>query len=182
MPHPLLDMGEDKASEDLSTAPTPPRFWQPSEAQAEIGDLGRILNRLREKVERLSELHDQLQRLASLWGKEVDAADHPDHERKQAMSKEWETLHRGVEVEVGRLRDRGIEVKDLDSGLVDFYARRQGEVVCLCWRRGEDAIRYWHTLTGGFRGRQALTAEELKRGLDPIPGRPRSPPPPPGYH
>lgn len=175
-------MADDKAAEDLSTAPAPPRFWQPAEAQAELVDLGRILARLREKVERLSELHDQLQHLAAFWGKEADAVDHPDHERKAAMSKEWESLHRSVEVEVGRLRDRGIEVKDLDTGLVDFYARRQGEVVCLCWRRGEEGIRFWHTLAGGFRSRQPLTPDELRRGLDPVPGRSRAPPPPPGYH
>lgn len=51
----------------------------------------------------------------------------------------------------------GAVLKDLESGLVDFYGERAGEVVLLCWRLGEDMrIRYWHTLEGGFAGRQAV--------------------------
>jgi hypothetical protein len=52
----------------------------------------------------------------------------------------------------------GVQVKDLDSGLLDFPCRVDGEVVLLCWRRGESRIEYWHTLEAGFRGRQPLDA------------------------
>ncbi|HUX86133.1 MAG TPA: DUF2203 family protein [Chloroflexota bacterium] len=41
-------------------------------------------------------------------------------------------------------------------GLVDFPAERDGRVVYLCWRRGEDQIHYWHELDAGFAGRQPL--------------------------
>jgi hypothetical protein len=50
----------------------------------------------------------------------------------------------------------GVEVKDLDEGLVDFPALRRGETVLLCWRLGEDDIRYWHTVQDGFAGRRPL--------------------------
>jgi Uncharacterized conserved protein len=50
----------------------------------------------------------------------------------------------------------GVEVKDLDEGLVDFPALRRGETVLLCWRLGEDEIRYWHTVQEGFAGRRPL--------------------------
>jgi hypothetical protein len=50
----------------------------------------------------------------------------------------------------------GVEVKDLDEGLVDFPALRRGETVLLCWRLGEDEIRYWHTVQAGFAGRKPL--------------------------
>ncbi len=50
----------------------------------------------------------------------------------------------------------GVEVKDLDEGLVDFPARRGGETVLLCWRLGEDEIGYWHTAQEGFAGRRPL--------------------------
>jgi hypothetical protein len=50
----------------------------------------------------------------------------------------------------------GVEVKDLDEGLVDFPALRDGETVLLCWQLGEDEIRYWHTVQEGFAGRRPL--------------------------
>jgi hypothetical protein len=52
----------------------------------------------------------------------------------------------------------GVQVKDLDTGLLDFPCRIDGEVVLLCWRRGESRIEYWHTVDSGFRGRQPVDA------------------------
>jgi hypothetical protein len=50
----------------------------------------------------------------------------------------------------------GVQVKDLDSGLLDFPFRLEDEVVLLCWRMGESAIEHWHTLESGFQGRQPI--------------------------
>ena len=50
----------------------------------------------------------------------------------------------------------GVQVKDLDSGLLDFPCNLDGEVVLLCWKRGESKIEYWHTIEAGFDGRQKL--------------------------
>ena len=50
----------------------------------------------------------------------------------------------------------GAIVKDLDEGLVDFPSERDGEPVLLCWRVGEDAIRYYHGEAEGFAGRKPL--------------------------
>ncbi len=57
----------------------------------------------------------------------------------------------------------GVQIKDLDTGLLDFPCRIDGELVLLCWRRGESRIEYWHTLEAGFRGRQPLD-ERFGRG------------------
>lgn len=57
----------------------------------------------------------------------------------------------------------GVQVKDLETGLLDFPCRIDGELVLLCWRRGESRIEYWHTLEAGFRGRQPLD-ERFGRG------------------
>ncbi len=54
----------------------------------------------------------------------------------------------------------GVEVKDVDEGLVDFPALRRGETVLLCWKLGEDEIGYWHTVDGGFAGRRPLPLDE----------------------
>ena len=50
----------------------------------------------------------------------------------------------------------GCELKDPDTGLIDFLSLRDGKEVYLCWRLGEDRIRFWHTLEGGVAGRQPL--------------------------
>jgi hypothetical protein len=50
----------------------------------------------------------------------------------------------------------GVQVKDLDTGLLDFPCMMDGEVVLLCWRLGEKSIDYWHTVEAGFAGRQLL--------------------------
>ncbi len=54
------------------------------------------------------------------------------------------------------LQELGVELKDLDQGLVDFPSYRNGQLVYLCWKRGEDRIRFWHSLESGFTGRQPL--------------------------
>ena len=57
---------------------------------------------------------------------------------------------------VARIHEVGALVKDLDDGLVDFPATRDGEDVLLCWRLGEDEIGFWHGLDEGFSGRKPL--------------------------
>jgi hypothetical protein len=52
--------------------------------------------------------------------------------------------------------ERGIVLRDLDRGLVDFPAIRDGREVYLCWLDGEEDIGYWHELDAGYGGREAL--------------------------
>ncbi len=55
------------------------------------------------------------------------------------------------------LNDDGIIVKGVEEGLVDFPAlRKNGEEVFLCWKEGEDDIDFWHSLSGGYRGRRPI--------------------------
>ena len=55
------------------------------------------------------------------------------------------------------LADLGVEVKDMDNGLIDFRTQRDGEDVYLCWRLGEgDRIGWWHTIEGGFMARRPI--------------------------
>ena len=61
------------------------------------------------------------------------------------------------------LTELGVQVKDLDTGLVDFPTRYCGEDVLLCWRLGEAAIGYWHGPEDGFGGRQRIDAAFLSQ-------------------
>ena len=57
---------------------------------------------------------------------------------------------------VFELRERGIVLRDLDRGLVDFPSLRAGREVLLCWQEGEDEVGYWHEVDAGFAGRRPL--------------------------
>jgi hypothetical protein len=58
---------------------------------------------------------------------------------------------------VDEIVQHGVEVKDLDEGLIDFPALRGGgETVLLCWKLGETSVRYWHAVEEGFAGRRPL--------------------------
>jgi hypothetical protein len=50
----------------------------------------------------------------------------------------------------------GVQVKDPDTGLIDFPAEIDGRPALLCWRVGEERIGFWHTLEGGFAGRRPI--------------------------
>lgn len=50
----------------------------------------------------------------------------------------------------------GVQVKDLEAGLLDFPCRLDDQIVLLCWRMGETAIEHWHTVEAGFQGRQPV--------------------------
>ena len=78
---------------------------------------------------------------------------------EEAMPKELEDLNRmagDFNKRLEELEDIGCQVKDLDQGLVDFFSVREGHLISLCWKEGEDSIQYWHTLDGGFKGTQPL--------------------------
>lgn len=57
----------------------------------------------------------------------------------------------------------GVQVKDLEAGLLDFPCRIDDEVVLLCWRMGEPAIEHWHTMDAGFQGRQPVDERFRRR-------------------
>ncbi len=50
----------------------------------------------------------------------------------------------------------GVQVKDLDIGLLDFPCEVEGKVVLLCWKMGEKAITHWHGIDEGFAGRKQI--------------------------
>ena len=67
-----------------------------------------------------------------------------------------EGLVEDINARLRLINDWGIELKGLDEGLIDFPSDREGRVVYLCWRLGEDAIAWWHEIDEGFPGRRPL--------------------------
>lgn len=61
-----------------------------------------------------------------------------------------------IELLVARIQSYGCVLKDMNSGLLDFLAKREGREVYLCWRYGEPRVAYYHELHTGFNGRQPV--------------------------
>jgi len=57
----------------------------------------------------------------------------------------------------------GVQVKDIDIGLLDFPCEVDGRVVLLCWKMGENSITHWHSTEEGFAGRKPID-ERIARG------------------
>src|ERR1700745_3188509 len=58
----------------------------------------------------------------------------------------------------------GVQVKDLDLGLLDFPCRVDGEIVLLCWKLGEKGIGHWHSTEEGYAGRKPIDERIVKAG------------------
>ena len=111
-----------------------------------------LLDALRPLLQQLSEARDAL----------VDADDHARLSEATPTNGGGEPGRRVGEafLEVRRLllsiQEAGIVVRDIERGLIDFPAIRDGEEVYLCWEIGEDEVAWWHDLEAGYRGRQPL--------------------------
>jgi hypothetical protein len=79
---------------------------------------------------------------------DVSAAARRRAEQEKTVQEAKDTL--------GEIDSIGVQVKDLEEGLLDFPSLMDGQAVLLCWKLGEPAIAYWHTEEEGFAGRKPL--------------------------
>jgi hypothetical protein len=117
---------------------------------------------------------ERLQILDALWGEAVTRPGNPDHAEFAELRGRLAEAARSVEAVVeAEIRARGVRfpVGGLEHGLLDFPTVYEGRWVYLCWHTGEDRVRYWHELDGGYRGRQPVTEEQAARmGREDDPG------------
>lgn len=94
----------------------------------------------------------------------VELASH-DNVLENADAERWqrETQRLAAEIEgcVRELAELGIEIRALDTGLVDFPGTLDGRDVFFCWMLGESAVTHWHERDAGFSGRQPLPLDAL---------------------
>ena len=79
---------------------------------------------------------------------------------------EMEAHLQRVRESIAEIDSIGVQVKDLEAGLLDFPCLIDDEVVLLCWRMGEPAIEHWHTVEAGLKGRQPVD-ERFRRRATP---------------
>jgi hypothetical protein len=79
-----------------------------------------------------------------------------DYEKTARVRFQRERLADLLKEALEKIQSTGCVVKDLDTGLLDFPAILNNEEVYLCWRLGEERIRFWHRQDEGFAGRKPL--------------------------
>jgi hypothetical protein len=131
------------------------KVFSVEEANALIPYLERALGHLAELATEVTALRREIEILGAIESAGADSSN-PDvvalRGKERACSEKLDRF-RGVLSDVTR---HGCIVRDLEMGLVDFYAVSRGRVICLCWRRGEPRVAYWHGADEGFAGRRPL--------------------------
>jgi hypothetical protein len=125
-----------------------------SEAQTLLPVVEALLRKAQTAGARAGELELEMQQLSHRiflsGGMHVDVsvAARRRAEREKAVQEAKDTL--------AEIDSIGVQVKDLEEGLLDFPSVMEGKSVLLCWKLGEPAISHWHTEEEGFAGRKPL--------------------------
>jgi hypothetical protein len=122
-----------------------------------LGEANALLPRVTPLLITLRESKEQLDAASAALDRFTPAMRGNGH-GMDAMSLERQIadLIAGIAPLLREIAELGIEIKDLNQGLIDFPSVRDGRVVYLCWRLGEGEISYWHDLDAGFAGREPI--------------------------
>ncbi len=134
--------------------PMATRFFKLAEAQELLPEIAPQLERACEQKRRLNTLEGELSRASAeimVLGGSI-----PPRRALAEKKAERDQLTQQLTESLARITRTGCLVKDLETGLVDFPARHEGEEVYLCWKLGEERIEYWHRVQEGFAGRKLL--------------------------
>ena len=130
------------------------RTYTVDEANKELPRVRRIVEQIAELSAMLPELEDQA-RIAEYESKRPAASDGARDRHQQARAAAG-----GAELEllkaVASLNGMGISLKGPLEGLIDFPSYRDGELIELCWKLGEERVGHWHKIGEGFAGRKKL--------------------------
>jgi len=129
----------------------PAKLFTLDEAVALLPTVRQLMLDIQAAKRTLDETSAELDRLLGLTGGNGHLAADVAAARR-AVQAAGEALERLI----ADLDSTGAELKGIEEGLVDFPSEREGRVVYLCWRLGEDTIAWWHELETGFAGRQPL--------------------------
>jgi len=124
----------------------PRLYYTVDEANALLPSLRRILSELMEARQRIVSAEPEL------WDLLEKSVRNGGGKKAGMFLKDFEIVQQNVRA----IDALGIEIKDINSGLVDFWSKRDGREVYLCWRYGEAYVEYWHDIDAGVAGRQPL--------------------------
>ena len=123
-----------------------PHFFSPSEANQAL----KIIRPLMDEVQAIREkiLADQ----PEAWPAIEKSAGNGGNRALSKMVQDFERL----DALIHQILETGVQVKDINTGLLDFSAMRDGREVYLCWKYGEENIAFWHEVDAGYAGRQSI--------------------------
>ena len=128
-------------------------MFTPQEASKLIPDIRPKVKELLEQKKVIAKLHNEIEKYNLLGFKTAEVAE---------RAAQLDALVDHMTRQIAELEDLGVEVKDLDYGLVDFPAERYGESVMLCWRYGEPDVSFWHKPNEGYNGRKSLKIQLIQ--------------------
>jgi hypothetical protein len=129
------------------------RHFTPEEANALLDEVRPVAEAMVEHRRAFTVSAARRARLtARISGNGGDLDPQEPGELDEQLEREAGAVGRAVE----QLEALGVQVKDLDRGLVDFPALHDGREVLLCWQVGEEEVGYWHGVDEGFAGRKPL--------------------------
>lgn len=112
------------------------------------------------KLQALKRRHDELRgQLGGTAGRSRSNGHGVDQETARARRKIEEAAEQ-ISGIVDKVQGMGVELKDMDQGLIDFRTIRENREVYLCWKLGEESVSFWHELDTGYAGRQPLGLDE----------------------
>ena len=139
-----------------------PKFFTVEEAEKLIGLLETTFERIRRNKQQYLWLQEEIAILKLIV--ECGADDrNSDAKTLSEKSKKFKSIAREIERDVATIEEAGCILRDVDKGLVDFFSIQSGTVVFLCWKKGEDSIKHWHSIHDGFAGRQLLLRSPSKK-------------------
>ncbi len=127
------------------------QYFTPQQANRVLGEVRERFNKIVALRDRVLELQEELQNIV-----DHDASLRVYVEKKQELNSALTRLYSAIE----ELEAMGVVLKSIDEGLIDFPAKRFGEDVWLCWKSGEDDVRFWHGKDEGFMGRKPLPVSD----------------------
>jgi hypothetical protein len=131
----------------------PERTFTPEEANAALAEVRPLVERMVAARAALLEAQRRQAELVARVASNGGGFSPPD---VSAVAAEVQQTSAELVAVVDELQELGVQVKDLDRGLVDFPCVHRGRVVLLCWELGEDEVAYWHGADEGFAGRRPL--------------------------
>jgi hypothetical protein len=130
------------------------RTYTVEEANQELPRVRRIVTQISELSAMLPELEDQA-RIAEYESKRATAGTE-DRDRYQQARDAVGAAELELLKAVASLNGLGIQLKGPLEGLIDFPSYRDGELVELCWKLGEERVEHWHHIGEGYAGRKKL--------------------------
>ena len=130
----------------------PPRYFTVDQANRLLPEITPLLEALRESQRTLAAYQTTQEALKV----KARSNGHNHAEEIAEMARSIQIATKQASDLVSQITAMGIQVKDIEMGLVDFPTIHDGRRVLLCWKLGETAVDYWHEVNTGYGSRQPI--------------------------